>query len=1620
MAWTMKLSSLCRYSNEVEIAEIDEAVKNEITGAFSSYRSFPFFIDGNVVSNLSLEDPPDLFDYRFIDMKNDIYNSISNNDDTIRARLSNNARLSSRIVNSISFLHQALAESTNPSLISRRFVLMKEKPDSPTILHVSDSTTVISHVGQGPIWTEIPSIYLGLNIFDLLDKEQRQGERELFDAFKELLLIEERAIETGYSHIDRVKPAVSKKLNLLIDAVLKIRKPPKPVYVEISERRVRKFTARNRQNAYRMLNTSLHGDETSFDFHECINAAGSLERLARWYKKGDDSASLREVVKILVAASGHDLHDIRNRANIALERIFSPKEYDAPLATQFHTVRVGEHHTFRHDLPRNKSGYFVRIYRNRSPEQLTLQKHLDYIDIDLGYDRVEKQYTAAHDFGEQGIYDYLVYRKKIKGFQWLTESCSGRINVIPDVSGELILEIFPDIHGHTRMFWKDRGGNTGLVYNENGEVIRLGRFSDITAHLEYLKNRHHITSIYLLGVQERGSNREDWAPEATSPSPFSPMSLVRIEPSLGGETQLARLVQMAHSLGIKVIVDVIPHLNRGSRELPEECIVSCYDLWGKLVQRASTDGRYGSWNDGKLLNYRMFEVWEWLAESIRTLIEKFDIDGIRFDSAHAVPIMMKKNNYPLTFGKKRPNEEMVKGTIVVNDRMDGHFITTGFYDASCRDRIAVPLHYYLMLAIERKLQEKKKNFFINIAECYWGRERFLTRTGSIPYNSALFKICENITHGKTDVREIYHLYDNYYPRALPPGTELLGIFGNHDERRALNTFGHRGLRAAVSLTSFMSNMIMDFEGNAEGESWKVYMDNIYVNWNQFEYAANHSIENFYEELYSFHRENRGRGYLIWANNNMVAAAMKFTQDGIWIGAFNFSEDNQIANLQFDSTRLPIEDLNYFKVVDPVYSEVTNHYNYFTGKELRASNLQTVVSYTDRIKLLKLEKINDPENHYSHFIHDSFYRLCTWSEPSRVSSNFSFLEIASHMESIDEFAQFFYDWLFPLFWKSDRHSLQFGVKRALFHMSKNGLTNGERLLEIIDRMSVHKREELQELGQYLKQNNKQGPLVFLSAEAEPFSKSGGLANVVYELPRELSAMGEEVYVITPMYRGGDEKLLQKMRNALQKYGVTYTGINVRFKLMENEYEVGVHSGNVDGVTYYLLDHFEFFDGLYWGYTAEEKLKRRISFARACTELIRTFNIEPLFTFTNDAFAGLFSGIVRADPFYGDADNFRNTSFLHIMHNVGWQYFDSYYRHERGFDHFRLFNLPTWRAHEFCDPVHHEKINCMVAGIRFANRVITVSPSYANQIQIASDGLESLLHEVIGINNAIGRDFYKMVLERFNNSGFVRTNYPKFLEITGKNRALRQKIETRYPELLKGPHFAQKIKDADRREIVTRMRNKLLLQTERGFKVDPDSVFFAMIHRIAEQKGFQLLLEASEGIIKHLGYQGIIGGSPAAGDQRGEELSRGLVNLQSYYPKNISVNIGFQDVAIPLLCCDVFLMPSMYEPGGIAQLEAFVCGCLVVARATGGLRDTVQPVRIDGEAVEGNGFLFSDYTPHSLYDAMERCALFFKKADDNMLHKTRCRAQSSVYYWDRSAKRYIDAIYTMKEIIRLPAR
>ncbi len=1540
-----------------------------------------------------------------------------------RERLQRDARLMQRLANAVRLTHELLTANENrgsADAAARRVVLIRE-PAGAAFFHEQGDAAVLARVGQGPVGNRVPTFYLGLRLFDLAAAEQ-DSDGAVREALALILRLEQRAIETGYSHVE----TLDDRQRATLEALYGVLREPARGFVPPDQalpppRRPVRVTAARRQAFLRQLNARRADSPLDFDAAICTVAMRSLERLAQRAKRHGDAATRREVVRLLVAAAGHDLHDVRNHANLLLERMLAPKEFDAPLARTFANVIRGATHRFSFDLPPRRGRYLLRIYRGAPHHRYPGETDIHFDEVELRRPAPGQPLAAEFACDELGHYDYCVVRVHASGRrEWHKDAaCSGRINVIPDLRGELALQIFPDIHGHTRAWWGD-GEHPGLVYNEHGEVIRLGTFADVAAHLPHIQRRHGFSIVYLLGVQKRGSNRQDWSPHATSASPFSPESLVEMEPRLGGNDGLRALVAAAHALGMKVVVDVIPHLNRRVHDVPESFTVHCYDEAGNLVPRASTDGRYGSWNDGVLLNYRRLAVWEWLADAVRTMVERFDVDGVRCDIAHALPVVMKRNNAPTLPTGPRSDEEQVEGTIVVNEREDDHLITTGFFDSACRDLIASPLHYLLMRELEQSVRGAGKEFGLFLAESYWGREQYLSRVGVVPYNSALFKICERVAQGTSPVSEIYHLYENHYRHTLPPGTELMGMFGNHDERRPVNTFGRDNLRPVLTLTSFLANLLLDYEGNADGEAWKVFPDNVYVDWNRFDSAADRSVERVFSETYAFHRRNPGRGTLVPTDHDQVVAAIKPAPRGLWLAVCSFSADSATVSVDLSAAQV-IDDAARYVVVDPTYSPVTRGYAHYTGRELRVTPLTTSVSYRQRVKLLRIDLVaasggatGAGEGAGKDLLRDSFDRLLVARSREQVAASFAYRALANAAASRERLTRFLDDALLPLYDAGADEAVALGLKRALYHAYRHGAAGagdgtGLRFLHAGAAPAAARSGKVMARALDLLRSR---PVVFVSAEAEPFSKSGGLANVTFELPRELARLGETMYVITPLYRGGDERAVAKMRAAVARFGVTYTGINVHFRLGTEHWEVGVHRGVVEGVTYFLLDHHDLFDGLYWGYRSNERIRRRLALGRAAAEVMVRFGLHPQVVATNDAAASLVSGIVRGDTHYAGGDTFADTSFVHIIHNGGWQYFDCYDRYEDGADLFGLFNLPAALAPRFTDPRNDALFNLMAAGIRFADQVFTVSPTYARQIEHDCDGLEALLHDVIGINNGIGKDFRRGVTQRLARSRLEQRHAPRLAERIEADRDLRTKLERRFPELL-ADGKPERFRSAARRDEVIRMRTKLIAQIEYGLTVDPDQVLYVMIHRVSDQKGFQILLDASQGIFRDLGVQAILGGPIAPNDHRAEQLAEGIRTLMEYYPGSVAARIGYQEISLPLLAADAFLMPSEFEPGGISQLEAMSCGCVVVAHATGGLRDTVTPLQVSGATVRGCGVLFGDYHPGAFLDAMARCTWFFRHATASQIRRARNNARRSIVWWDRAAQHYQQELHALKE-------
>jgi hypothetical protein len=203
-------SSLCRFKITDEERITDKLVKHEIKEAFNNNRCYEFYPDTDIISKLKKGDLLEFHREALIEKRNSIFLSIADGNQNLYNRLISDTRLSSRLIAAMSFTLKAMAEEDIPNISGRRIAIIKERPGIPTLYHLSDDSTVIAHVGQGPEWTEIPTIYLGLKTFDALTTEQKKGKDDLFKAFKLLLMVEERAIETGFSHAASYPPEVSK------------------------------------------------------------------------------------------------------------------------------------------------------------------------------------------------------------------------------------------------------------------------------------------------------------------------------------------------------------------------------------------------------------------------------------------------------------------------------------------------------------------------------------------------------------------------------------------------------------------------------------------------------------------------------------------------------------------------------------------------------------------------------------------------------------------------------------------------------------------------------------------------------------------------------------------------------------------------------------------------------------------------------------------------------------------------------------------------------------------------------------------------------------------------------------------------------------------------------------------------------------------------------------------------------------------------------------------------------------------------------------------------------------------------------------------------------------------
>lgn len=465
------------------------------------------------------------------------------------------------------------------------------------------------------------------------------------------------------------------------------------------------------------------------------------------------------------------------------------------------------------------------------------------------------------------------------------------------------------------------------------------------------------------------------------------------------------------------------------------------------------------------------------------------------------------------------------------------------------------------------------------------------------------------------------------------------------------------------------------------------------------------------------------------------------------------------------------------------------------------------------------------------------------------------------------------------------------------------------------------------------------LLFAASECAPFIKTGGLADVVGALPKALKAEGAEVSVVLPKYADIADSFNEKMQQ-LESIEVS---VGWRKKYC------GIKSLEHAGIRYYFLDN-EYYFKRHGSYGFYDDGERFAFFSRAVLEAMPSFLEEPPdLIHSHDWQTGPIAPLLKAD--YSTNRYYENIKTVFTIHNLRYQ---GVYPREV---HYDLLGLDDEHFHaegtEF-----HGKVSYLKAGLAYANAITTVSPTYADEIQTPyfGNGLDGYLRKrkgsLHGIINGIDLDEYD----------------------PGKD-----------PDLYNQYKFPG-----------DKLRNKIELQQSLSLPENADIPLIAMITRLVDQKGLDLVLHVFQEILD-LKAQFVLLGT---GDESYERVFRELGESNN---EQVSVNLFFDESLARKIYAgsDLFLMPSHFEPCGIGQLIAMRYGSLPIVRETGGLRDTVIPYNEFND--HGYGFSFSNYNAHDLLYTIER-AVWFYRYQPKTWEKLVARAMSQNFGWENSAKAY----------------
>ncbi len=466
------------------------------------------------------------------------------------------------------------------------------------------------------------------------------------------------------------------------------------------------------------------------------------------------------------------------------------------------------------------------------------------------------------------------------------------------------------------------------------------------------------------------------------------------------------------------------------------------------------------------------------------------------------------------------------------------------------------------------------------------------------------------------------------------------------------------------------------------------------------------------------------------------------------------------------------------------------------------------------------------------------------------------------------------------------------------------------------------------------------ICFVASESLPFIKSGGLADVVGSLPQELLKKGHEVRVFLPMY----QKVALKYREQMERK----TGFQIHVGTIHTyatifEY---VHQG----VTFNFVEHAGYFEreGLY-GYPDDGE--RFSYFSHAVLMSFGFLNYFPDVVHSHDWHTGMIP--VLCSQYYGHDERYKRIRHVYTIHNLAYQ------GNFPGDMLQSCLGLPMALLHD--GTLHfNDGISFMKAGILYANKITTVSPSYAQEILTPQYGekMEDVLRfrrpDLVGIVNGIDVDAWD----------------PQTDETLAEKYSVKK--------------------------LTGKVKNKLAVQKELGLREAKDVFLVAMVSRLTWQKGVHLIIERMADIMG-LDLQLMVLGS---GEHHMESQ---LKYMEEKYRQRMVFYGGYNEELAHRIYAgaDLLLMPSLFEPCGISQLIAMRYGTLPLVRETGGLKDTVTPANL--ETFDGTGFSFAQFNSDDLYHVL-RIATFAYYQKPAAFKHLMINAMNRDVSWKKSADEY----------------